>query len=462
VSDRYAVAIVGGGISGLAAALTLTRAGVPFVLLESSPRWGGRILSERAGGFLLEGGPDSLFAQKPGPIELCRELGLGDRLLPARDPRTVYVAKAGRLHALPPGLAAGAPSDLRAFLGSRLFSWPGKIRMGLECVVPRKGPDQDESIADFFRRRLGREALALVGDPLLAGIHAGDPERLSLRATMPRLSEIEQRSGSLARGLGCARRPAAPPAPVFYTLRGGLGEMVDAVLRLLPPGQFRTRCPVRRVVRAAGRYELTLEDGTVVRVRDLVLAVPPPVGSRLLAELDLELAAWLLEIPCAGTATVALGFRREDVGHPLDGHGLLIPRAEGLRTTACTFVSSKYPYRTPEGHVLLRAFVGGVRDRLSPGVGSEELVATVLGELGPLLGLRGGPVLARAFAWPEAMPQMEVGHVERMRAFDDRLQRWPGLCVIGAGLRGTGIADAVGEGRRAAEAIVSGDALRSA
>jgi protoporphyrinogen/coproporphyrinogen III oxidase len=462
VSDRYPVAIVGGGISGLATALALSRAGVRFVLLESSPRWGGRILSERDSGFLVEGGPDSLFAQKPAAIEMCRELGLGDRLLPARDPRTVLVAKAGRLHTLPPGLAAGAPNDLRAFLASDLFSWPGKLRMGLECMVPRRREREDESIAAFFRRRLGREALALVGDPLLAGIHAGDPERLSLQATMPRLSEIEQRSGSLARGLGSARRPAAAPPPLFYTLRGGLGEMVDAILRVLPTGQFRTRCPVRRIVREAGRYELTLEDGSIVRARDLVLAVPPPVGSRLLAALDLDLAAWLLEIPCAGTATVALGFRREDVGHRLEGHGLLIPRAEGLHTTACTFVSSKYPYRTPEGHVLLRAFVGGVRDRLSPGVGSEELVATVLRELGPLLGLRGTPALARAFAWPEAMPQMEVGHMERMRAFDDRLQRWPGLSVIGAGLRGTGIADAVTEGRRAAEAIVSGDALRSA
>jgi oxygen-dependent protoporphyrinogen oxidase len=460
--ERCDVAVVGGGVSGLVTALALARAGVSFVLLEASPRWGGRILSERERGFLVEGGPDSLFAQKPAAIELCRELGLGESVLPAREPRTVYVAKAGRLHALPPGLAAGAPNDLRAFLASGLFSWSGKLRMGLECVVPRRRELEDESIADFFRRRLGREALALVGDPLLAGIHAGDPERLSLQATMPRLSEIEQRAGSLARGLAGGRRPAVPPPPLFYTLRGGLGEMVDAILRQLPPGRFRTRCPVRRVVREDGRYQLTLDDGGVVRARDLVLAVPPPVASRLLAGLDLELAAWLLEIPCAGTATVALGFRREDVGHPLDGHGLLIPRAEGLRTTACTFVSSKYPYRAPEGLVLLRAFVGGIRDRLSPGLGSEELVATVLRELGPLLDLRGAPQLARAFAWPEAMPQMEVGHLQRMRSFDERLQGWPGLAVTGAGLRGTGLADAVTEGRRAAESIVSGEALRSA
>lgn len=453
------VAIVGGGISGLVTALSLARAGVPFLLLESSPRWGGRVLGERDGGFLIEGGPDSLFVQKPAAIDLCRELGLGERLLPASEPRTVYVAKGGRLHALPPGLAAGAPSDLRAFLASGLFSWPGKLRMGLECVIPRRRDQDDESIADFFRRRLGREALALVGDPLLAGIHAGDPERLSLTATMPRLAEVERRSGSLARGLGVGRPAGRQAAPLFYTLRGGLGEMVDAIVRALPPGRFRTRTAVSRIVREGGRYELRLEDGGVVRARDVVLAVPPPVGSRLLSGIDVELAAWLLEIPCASTATVALGFRREEVGHPLDGHGLLIPRGEGLRTTACTFVSSKYPYRAPGDHVLLRAFVGGVRDRLEAGVGGEELVATVLRELAPLLGLRGAPALARSFLWRESMPQMEVGHLARMRAFDERLRLWPGLTVIGAGLRGTGIADAVTEGRRAAEAIASGQPL---
>jgi oxygen-dependent protoporphyrinogen oxidase len=452
------VAIVGGGVSGLVTARALARAGVPFLLLESSPRWGGRVLGERDRGFLLEGGPDSLFAQKPAAIELCRELGLGEQLLPARDPRTVFVSKNGRLHALPPGLASGAPADLRAFLASGLFSWPGKLRMGLERVIPRRRDGEDESIAGFFRRRLGREALALVGDPLLAGIHAGDPERLSLAATMPRLAEVERRAGSLARGLGAGR----PADPLFYTLRDGLGEMVDALVRELPPGRFRTRAAVGRIAHEGGRYELWLEDGSVVRARDLVLAVPPPVASRLLARLDLELAAWLLEIPCACTATVALGFRREDVSHPLDGHGLLIPHGEGLRTTACTFVSSKYPYRTPEDHVLLRAFVGGVRDRLAPGVGGEELVATVLRELGPLLGLRGTPAVARAFVWRESMPQMEVGHLARMRSFDERLRQWPGLTVIGAGLRGTGIADAVTEGRRAAEAIVASGALQSA
>jgi oxygen-dependent protoporphyrinogen oxidase len=460
MTERTDVAIVGGGISGLAAALGLARAGVPFTLLEASPRWGGRILSERSDGFLIEGGPDSLLAQKPAALALCRELGLGDRLLPACDPRTVFVVKRGRLHALPPGMAAGVPTDVGAFLSSRLFSWPGKLRMGMERIVPRRRDDGDESIADFFRRRLGAEALAFVGDPLLAGIHAGDPERLSLRATMPRLAELERTAGSLSRGL--APRSKAPPPPMFYALAGGLAELVDAIVRALPPGRFHTRTPVRKVARASGRYELVLENGHVVQARELVMAVPAPVAARMLAGIDLDLAAWLLEIPFASTATVALGYRRDDVRHPLDGHGLLVPRAEGLRTTACSFVSSKYAGRAPEGQVLLRAFVGGVRDPEAESLGGPELVATVVRELTPLLGLRGSPVLSRACPWPASMPQMEIGHGRRMAAFDERLQRCPGLSVIGAGLRGTGIGDAVAEGLRVAGAIADENERRSA
>jgi protoporphyrinogen/coproporphyrinogen III oxidase len=461
--ERTEVAIVGGGISGLTTAYALGRAGVPFTLLEASSRWGGRILTDRAAGFLLEGGPDSLFAQKTPALDLCRELGLGGRLIAAREPRTVFVSKGGRLHALPPGLGAGAPQDVPAFLRSRLFSWPGKLRMGLERLVPRRRDGADESIAEFFRRRLGREALALLGDPLLAGIHAGDPERLSLGTTMPRLVELERRAGSLSRGLAGQRRAGAG-GPMFYTLRDGLHELVDGLVRSLPPARLRAGTGVRAVLQDGQGYRLELEHGRSLQAARVVLAVPSPVGSRMLARLDLDTAAWLLTIPFAPTATVLLGYRREDVRHPLDGHGLLIPRGEGLRTTACSFVSSKFAHRVPEGHVLLRAFIGGVRDPDVLALGEQGLLATVRRELAPLLSIRGEPVVTRVFTWPAAMPQMEIGHRERMKALDHRLEQWPGLSLIGAGLRGTGIADAVADGLQAARRF-AGDAsggLRSA
>lgn len=457
-AERTEVAIVGGGISGLAAAFALARAGVPFTLLESSSRWGGRILTERASGFLLEGGADSLFAQKTAALDLCRELGLEDRLIAAREPRTVYVLKRGCLYALPPGLAAGAPQDVPAFLRSRLFSWPGKLRMGLERLVPRRRDGADESIADFFRRRLGGEALALLGDPLLAGIHAGDPERLSLGATMPRLADMEQRAGSLARGLAGARHGTG--GPLFYTLREGLGDLAEALLRRLPPSRLRSGTAVRALGRDGQGYLLKLEGGGVLRAAHVVLAVPAPVASRIVASLDIGTAAWLLDVPFAPTATVLLGYRREDVGHPLDGHGLLVPRGQGLRITACSFVSSKFAHRAPEGHVLLRAFIGGVRDAEVLSLGEQGLLATVRRELAPLLSLSGEPCVARVFMWPAAMPQMVTGHRERMAALDRRLERWPGLTLIGAGLRGTGIADAVSEGLRAGRSVA--DALAGA
>ena len=452
--ERTEVAVVGGGVSGLAAAYGLSRAGVPFTLLESSPRWGGRIFTDRAGGFLLEGGPDSLFVQKTASFDLCRELGIEDRLIPAREPRTVYVMKRGRLHALPPGMAAGAPQDVPAFLRSRLFSWPAKLRMGLERLVPRRRDGADESIAEFFRRRLGREALALLGDPLLAGIHAGDPERLSLGTTMPLMADLERRAGRLPRGLAAARRGSG--GPLFYTLRDGLHELVDALVSRLPAKRLRAGTEVRSIGRDGSGYALKLANGGLLQARRVVLAVPAPVASRVLAELDLDTAAWLLSIPFAPTATVLLGYRRDDVAHPLDGHGLLIPRSEGLRTTACSFVSSKFDGRAPEGHVLLRAFVGGARDPGALALGEAGLLATVRRELAPVLSLRGEPVTTRVFTWPAAMPQMEVGHRERMAALDHRLEQWPGLSVIGAGLRGTGIADGISDGLRAARALSDG------
>jgi oxygen-dependent protoporphyrinogen oxidase len=323
--------------------------------------------------------------------------------------------------------------------------------MGLERLVPRRRDGADESIAEFFRRRLGREALALLGDPLLAGIHAGDPERLSLGTTMPALSELERRSGSLARGLAARRSHAG--GPLFYTLRTGLYAMVDALVRRLPPARLRAGTGVHALVRDGEGYEVQMDHGEPLRVGQVVLAVPAPVGSRILASLDLDTAAWLLSIPFAPTATVLLGYRREDVGHPLDGHGLLIPRTEGLRTTACSFVSSKFAHRVPQGHVLLRGFIGGVRDPQVLSLGEQGLLSTVRRELTPILGLRGEPVVTRVFTWPESMPQMETGHRERMAALDHRLEQWPGLALIGAGLRGTGIADAVADGLFAAERV---------
>jgi protoporphyrinogen/coproporphyrinogen III oxidase len=451
VSANGVVAVVGGGIAGLSAAYELHRRGVPFLLLEAGERWGGVIRSERVDGFLLEGGPDTLLAQKPAALALARELGLGERLTPVNmRQRTLYVRHRGRLHALPDGMVLGVPTRMGPLVRTRLFSWAGKLRMAGDLVIPR-GHAADESIAAFFRRRLGREALERLGGPFLAGIHAGDPELLSLPTNFPSLTALEVRHRSLIRGLLASRpRTAGPPPPMFYSLRDGLGELVDALVARLPVESLRLRWPVRDLRRSGDGFVLSTAGHGEVSARAVVLAVPAGRASELLAGVDTHVATALGRVRFASTAAVYLGYRREDVAHPLDGHGLLVPEAENLRTSACSFFSTKFPGRAPEGHVLLRGFLGGMRHPESLEAPDEDLVACVHNEMAQILGLRGSPVLARVYRWPAATPQIEVGHRERVAALETRLAALPGLFLTGSGLRGTGIPDCVADARATA------------
>ena len=450
------VAVVGGGIAGLAAAWDLHRLGVPFVLLEADARWGGVIRTERADGFLMEGGPDALLAQKAEALQLCRELGLGDRIVPTNpEQRTVFVRQGGRLHRLPDGMVLGVPTRLAPLARTRLFTWTGKLRMAADLLIPRGRADGDESIASFLRRRLGRQAAERLGAPFLAGIHAGDAERLSIRATFPRLVEMERRHRSLIRALAAARGGnGGPAAPPFFSLRGGLAEIVDTLVARLPGECLRTRARVGSIRREGGAFVLGVEGQDDVRARAVVIALPAPRVAPLVASLDAEAGAMLAGIPFASTAVVCLGYRRADVRHALDGYGLIVPVAEGLRATACGFFSTKFPGRAPEGHVLLRVFLGG---DLDPGVldhSDTDLMETAHREMAPILGLSAPRVLGRVYRWPAGTPQMLVGHLERMDALDRRLGGHPGLFLTGAGLRGSGIPDTIADGRRTARAAV--------
>ena len=459
---KTTVAIIGGGITGLSAAFTLHKLGVSFCLVEAGPSLGGVVRTERRDGFLLEGGPDSILAQKPEGLALVRELGLGDRLIPTNpDQRSVYVLRGGQLHALPEGMLLAIPTKILPLLRSGLFSWPGKLRMGLDLVIPGRSGSADESIASFLRRRFGQESVERLGEPLLAGIHAGDPERLSILGTFPRFRELEKRYGSLVRGMWKAPRPRrAPgekPPPAFYSLRCGLRELVDALVLRLPHESIVTRMPVRAIQRDGASYRLSLDRQEVVAAERVIVAAPGPRIAPALAGLAPEAARALGAVPFASSATVALGYRREDVAHALDGYGMVVPRTEGLRTTALSFVSTKFAHRAPEGHVLLRGFLGGARDEAVLALSDEDMVQTVEADMTPILGLRGRPVMTRVFRWPHGTPQLEVGHLERMDALEQLLQqRAPGLVVTGAGIRSTGIPDSVAEGVRAAQAVSGG------
>ncbi len=454
------VAIIGGGISGLAAAHALHKRQVPYLVLEAAERLGGVIRTESEGGFLLEGGPDSMLAQKPEGIALCRELGLGERLVPTNpDQRAVFVLHRRKLHPLPEGMMLAVPTKVRPFLASTLFSWPGKLRMGLDVVIPGRNGHADESIASFLRRRFGQEAVERIGEPLLAGIHAGDPERLSILSTFPRFRELERVHGSLVRGLWAAmpRKPApgAKPPAAFYSLRGGLVELVEALVARLDPGALRTGASVRGIEASGEGFRLTTGGGEAVSARRVIVAAPGPRIAPALASLVPEAARALAAVPFASSATVLLGYRRADVRHPLDGYGMVVPATEGLRTSALSFVSTKFPFRAPAGHVLLRGFLGGVRDPGALSLSDDEMIETVASEMRAVLGLEGQPVLRRVFRWPAGTPQLEVGHLERMQAVERGFAAVPGLFLTGAGVRSTGIPDSVADGTRAGEAAAA-------
>ena len=447
------VAIVGGGIAGLAAAYELSRRGIAFRLLERGARAGGVILSEEIDGFVVDGGPDALLIQKPDGIRLCEELGLGDRLVPTRLPRIAYIQRGGRLHPLPAASVLGIPTQWGPFVRTRLFSWPGKIRMGAELFVPPRTDEGDESIGAFMTRRFGREAATYLAEPLLAGIHAGDVDRLSIRALFPRFVEAERRHGSLLRAFRPKRSQIRNPQSAtrqsegaFKSLPGGLSEMVRALVAALPASSIELNAAVTRID-GAGPYTIQRAAGEPVQARAVVLATPGYVTSALTRGFDDELSRACGEIGYASAATVALAFRRDQVSHPLNGSGFVVPRVEHSGIMAGSWLSSKWPHRAPEGAVLLRTFIGGARDPKALEQSDAQLVAVSMRALAPLLGIRGEPLFTRIFRWERSNAQHEVGHLDRVAAIERAVARHPGLYVTGSAYRGTGIPDCVADGR---------------
>jgi oxygen-dependent protoporphyrinogen oxidase len=467
MSETLPVAIVGGGISGLGAAHALHKAGVPFRLYEAAPRLGGVIQTDLHEGFVLEGGPDAILAQKPEGLALARELDLMDRMVGTNmEQRTLYILTGGRLKPMPEGLALAIPTKMWPFVRSDVFSWPGKIRMGLDAVIPPRRGEGDESIASFMRRRLGQEALRLLGEPLLAGIHAGDPEQLSISATFPRFVEMERKHGSLLRAMLAAKQAApgggaphgapggngrGPMAP-FFSFKAGLGELVDALVARLPADALRTGRALESVARDDSGWTLALSGGETVRARSLVLAIPAPKLAPLLRPHARDLVQLLETIPFVSSATVLIGYRREQVAHPLDGYGLVTVAGQRISTMALSFLSTKRPGSAPEGHVLLRGFLGGARDPDVLRMADHSLVAAVIGDMKPHLGLSGEPLFSRVYRWPQTTPQMTVGHFGRMEQIDRLAGALPGLFLTGAGLRATGIPDCYADGVKTAEA----------
>ncbi len=454
--------VVGGGIAGLAAAYYATaRDGWRVTVLEAGDRWGGKIRTERVplaeGQFVIEGGPDTFLATKPWGVALCRQLGLEDRLHGTNPhQRNTYVLHRGRLEPLPDGLAMMLPGKVMPMLTTRLLTWPQKLRLGLDFVLPVREDEEDESLGAFITRRLGRGCYENLIEPLMSGIYAGDGDQLSLQATFPYLRDLERQYGSLARGAMTMYRQRVAKGKAtqgsrsaFLTPTTGLAEIVETLTeRLTERGaDLRLRAAAREVERTAQGWRVHL-DGETLDAEALILATPAWVSGRLLRDVDADLAAVLESIPYVSTATVSLAYRQRDLPRPLDGYGYVIPRREGRRALACTWTSTKFPHRAPEGYALLRVFIGraGQEDLRWE---ESALLALAREELAQTLGIAAAPLLERVFVWEKAMPQYNLGHPQKLKRIESALDGLPGLALAGNGYRGIGIPDCIHSGEQA-------------
>ncbi|MBX3307893.1 MAG: protoporphyrinogen oxidase [Nitrospira sp.] len=467
------VVIVGGGISGLATAFALqeqaAQAGLPLrcTILESDPSWGGKIVTHRIGDIVTEAGPDSFLSQKQAGLDLCMKLGLADQLINTNETgKKACVLHRGRLHDLPEGLLSFVPKQLGPFLQSGLLSWVGLVRMGLEFAVPPGSPRDDESLAEFLRRRFGVQAYERLLEPLMAGIYAGDAEQMSLRATFPRFFELEQQHGSIMRGMMAAKKSASssasfqPRRTMFVSLKNGLSELVSALTTRLMQQGVELRAGVRvdalRVrSHEPGRwmYDLILQDGSALSAESVVLATPAYVSADLLRPLT-PIAGGLLDlIPYASTATIAMAFPRT-LTSAIDGFGFIIPRGEQRHLIAATWTSLKWPHRAPSDQLLVRCYVGGVGREDILQRDDQVLVATVREELASICGIKAEPIYTEVNRWWKAMPQYTIGHLDRLTQLDVALSRYPGLVLTGAAYRGVGIPDCIRDGAEAAERVI--------
>ena len=452
--------IVGGGIAGLSAAYYAAKK-IPdaqITLIESSDHWGGKIKTDRihfdngADAFIVEGGPDTFLATKPWGVALCKELGLADRLHGTNPhKKNTYVLNKGRLLPLPDGLAMMIPTNVQSILKSGLVSWFSKARMGLDFLIPAKTISEDESLGTFVSRRLGREAYENLIEPLMSGIYAGDGDQLSLASTFPYLRDLEVKYGSLARGALQMRKQSTGKAvqgsrSAFLTPTTGLAEIVEAVVDHLQNNNvdLRLNTSARQITNYQLRYLLDMEDGSTLDCDAIILATPAYVSGKLLASFDPALASVLESIDYASTATVSLAYRQSDLPRDLDGYGYVIPRREGRKALACTWTSTKFPHRAPEGYALIRVFVGRAGQDIP--WSEQELLELAKEELKLTLGIHAEPLLHRVFMFDKAMPQYNLGHPEKLKQIDAALENYPGLALAGNGYRGIGIPDCIHSG----------------
>jgi oxygen-dependent protoporphyrinogen oxidase len=459
------VIIIGGGITGLSTAYFIQEKWralnipVEIILIEAESRLGGKIVTEQVNGFVIEGGPDSFITQKPWGLELCRKLGMTDRLIQT-DPvhKAVYILSRGKLVPIPEGFNLMVPSRVTPFLLSPLVSPLGKARMGLDLLIPRRGSVEDESIASFVRRRLGEEALEQFAEPILAGIYAGDAEKLSITATFPQFAQLERENGSLVWGMWMRRWDAAKQPPrksdwsLFVSPREGLSSLVEAIRSRLDGVTLLSGRRVTAVSPKDDFYQV-VHQGQADRADAVVMTTNTGTAAGWIDGWAPSLAKQLREIQYVSTATVSLGYEKKNVSHPLRGFGFVVPRREGRKIMASTWSSTKFPGRAPADHVLIRTFLGGAHQEALVEQDDAALISIARQELQSILGIRAEPVVAKVFRWIKANPQYHVGHLDRIAEIEKQTSKHPGLFLAGAAYRGVGIPDCIRQGMETAEKV---------
>jgi oxygen-dependent protoporphyrinogen oxidase len=481
-THRRRIVIIGGGITGLAAAHRLlelagqTDQKIGILLLEASSRLGGVLKTENRDGFLIEAGADSFISEKPEASNLAKRIGLDSHLIETnKEHRRSFIARNGRLRPVPEGFQLLAPSRLWPFITSDIFSLAGKARMALELFIPRReianGSD-DESLAQFVRRRLGREAFERMAQPMIGGIYTADPEKLSLRATLPRFLEMEREHGSIIRAMWKqSRSPTVREGSsgvttshsgtsgarygLFLSLDGGMQMLADHLSSRLPAGviQLNTQAKSLMFDGAANQWEIRLSDDRSISADAICLAVPAFAAASLLRGTDVELSRALDRIEFASTVTINLAYRRADIPHPLDGFGFVVPFIEHRSILACTFSSVKFAGRAPSDRVLLRAFAGGALQPEMFELDEDEMISRVRKDLRDLLGIEQPPLFSVVEKWHRSMPQYNVGHCELVSQIQARVCDLPGLQLAGNSYGGAGVPDCIRGGETAANEL---------
>ncbi|AOV08680.1 protoporphyrinogen oxidase [Sporosarcina ureilytica] len=463
------VIIIGGGITGLSAAFYTKKLfdeqqiPVDITLIEKSEELGGKIQTLRKDGFIIERGPDAFLARKLPIITLTKELGLEDELIGTNpNARTNYIYHKKKLHQMPLGLVLGIPTKLTPFMKTGLISPIGKLRASLDLLLPKKKILEDESLGHFIQRRLGKEVLENITEPLLGGIYAGDTDTLSLQATFPNLVEMEQKHRSLILGMaaGMKNRPASVNLPdaakksMFLTYKNGMSTLIEALKETLKSIRIIKGQGVTKVDQRDNGYQVHLDDQTKLHADGIVFALPNHHAASLLS--DVESIHLLEKVNYVSVANVSLTFDKADITYPMNGTGFLIPANEGTVLTACTWSSSKWLHAAPENKYLLRCYVGREKDQQWVKWSDEEILANVQKDLKDIMGITATPTSHTITRAIHSMPQYPIHHLEQLKKVRKCLKaQKPGLFLCGAGYEGVGIPDCIEQGKRAAEKMVA-------